>query len=96
MRANNAKKAWGPFAKRKRNPLGINRGDILVMLADEFFHPYHVIPFAEFVTAVMKNADYPVAHLLMKSTAVIGKIVICSVAVKISNAGIYIKNAHIL
>ena len=43
------------------------------MISDKFLHPYHIIPAAEFVTALMEPSDKAVPHMFMEPDAVQGQ-----------------------
>ena len=53
-------------------------GHISLVVSDELFHPDHIIPAAELVTALVKFTHQPVAQMEMKVGAVSGKILIFS------------------
>ena len=36
------------------------------MLPNHFFHPYHIKPLSEFITAVMKMSDLSKSHIVME------------------------------
>lgn len=56
------------------------------MLSDKFFHPDHVIPAVELITALMENSNHRITQFFMKQHAVLRQIFIFHLW--ISNAGI--------
>ena len=63
------------------------------MLPNHFFHPYHIKPLSEFITAVMKMSDLSKSHIVMETYAVIIKI--SSLLYRAGNTCIHIKYTHI-
>ena len=63
-------------------------------MPDDLFHPYHVVPAAEFVTAFMKSADLCKTEMPVELFAVPGKVFILND--RIADAGIQIENAGFL
>ena len=61
------------------------------MISDNFFHPDHIVPAVEFITAVMALANLSIAKTAMKLLAVPGQIFILDC--RVSNTGIQVQNA---
>ncbi len=62
------------------------------MLADNLFHPYHVIPASEFIAALMKCSDFCISEMRMEIRAVCCQVFI--ILIRIADAGIQIQNTH--
>ena len=60
------------------------------MISDKFLHPYHIIPAAEFVTALMEPSDKAVPHMFMEPDAVQGQIFVF--LFRIGNTGVKVQD----
>ena len=57
------------------------------MLRQKLFHPYHVVPFSEFIAAFFKFAHKAVAHVSVKFRAVVCKVFVLIAAVRRAYTG---------
>ena len=69
---------------------GDNRGLERIVRANNFFHPYHIVPAVKFIAALMKLAHHPVAKVCMKLYAVFGQIFVFNFG--IADTGVKVKN----
>ncbi len=78
--------AIGKWSTRKQH----YRRRVCRVLIDHLLHPNHVIPFTEFIAALVEFPDHRISHMAVKCDAVIRQI--CILRVGISNAGIQVQD----
>ena len=70
-----------------------NRVGIFAVIADEFLHPYHVVPAAELIAAFAEMAYFPVTHVAVEKGTLLCEIFVLGFAV--GYAGVEIKYSHV-
>ena len=71
----------------------LNRRLICLVRADQLFHPDHVVPAAEFISAAVKRPDRGISQMRMELRAVFGQVFVLGFG--IGDAGVQIPDSHI-
>ena len=62
------------------------------MLADDFFHPNHVVPAPELIAAVVEGTGQREAQMFVELGAVFGEVFVLHL--RVADAGIQVQDAH--
>ena len=63
-----------------------------MVVSNDFFHPYHIVPAVKFIAAVVEGSSQLEAQMRVELCTVFGKIFVLNPG--ITDAGIQVQNSH--